>query len=185
MFAIYFPRLKSRLTYVWITDAESYPHSDRRGAFGVLLIRVLAAHNLVNADWFSLSDPYAKAPTGIDLVDLYRWFLWWCLGWWRRWWLQCFVSTVGKKRNKHHIHYDIESSHIYIYFIIFLCNNSTLQCFRCFSLILVLSCLFSDPIPNRSHKKVQRLRLRRSCSRTESPMTMKHIFFYFFLPCFF
>lgn len=32
----------------------------RRGAFGVLLIRVLAAHNLVNADWFSLSDPYAK-----------------------------------------------------------------------------------------------------------------------------
>ena len=33
----------------------------RRGAFGVLLIRVLAAHNLINADWFSLSDPYAKA----------------------------------------------------------------------------------------------------------------------------
>lgn len=41
----------------------------------MLLIRVLAAHHLVNADWFSLSDPYAKAPgdipeTGIDLVDL-------------------------------------------------------------------------------------------------------------------
>lgn len=32
----------------------------RRGAFGVLLIRVVAAHHLVNADWFSLSDPYAK-----------------------------------------------------------------------------------------------------------------------------
>ncbi|CAL1157726.1 unnamed protein product [Cladocopium goreaui] len=36
----------------------------RRGAFGVLLIRVLAAHNLVNADWFSLSDPYAKVILG-------------------------------------------------------------------------------------------------------------------------
>ena len=33
----------------------------RRGALGVLLVRVLAAHNLINADWFSLSDPYAKA----------------------------------------------------------------------------------------------------------------------------
>ncbi|CAJ1352631.1 unnamed protein product [Effrenium voratum] len=32
----------------------------RRGALGVLLVRVLAAHNLINADWFSLSDPYAK-----------------------------------------------------------------------------------------------------------------------------
>ena len=36
----------------------------RRGAFGVLLVRVLAAHNLINADWWSLSDPYTKAQVG-------------------------------------------------------------------------------------------------------------------------
>ena len=78
----------------------------------MLLIRVLAAHNLVNADWFSLSDPYAKAPTGIDLVDLYRWLM--------------FDAWDGggddynvllaqwEKRNKHHIHYEL-SHLIYIY----------------------------------------------------------------------
>lgn len=33
----------------------------RRGAIGVLLVRVVAAYDLINADWFSLSDPYAKA----------------------------------------------------------------------------------------------------------------------------
>ena len=34
---------------------------ERRGVSGLLLVRVVAAHDLVNADWWSLSDPYAKA----------------------------------------------------------------------------------------------------------------------------
>ena len=39
---------------------ELLADAKRRGAIGVLLVRVVAAYDLINADWFSLSDPYAK-----------------------------------------------------------------------------------------------------------------------------
>ena len=37
---------------------------ERRGVFGLLLVRVLQAYDLVNADWWSLSDPYCKVTVG-------------------------------------------------------------------------------------------------------------------------
>ena len=107
----------------------------------MLLIRVLAAHDLVNADWFSLSDPYAKArherrrdPVPGDVVTP-------CVVCSVQWGTHnqfhsvlhhawgssdiswdgeggydsnvLFVGTIGKdwERNKHHVHYDIISSH--------------------------------------------------------------------------
>ncbi|CAK9112545.1 unnamed protein product [Durusdinium trenchii] len=45
---------------------ELLADAQRRGAFGVLLVRVLAAHNLINADWWSLSDPYTKVTVDGD-----------------------------------------------------------------------------------------------------------------------
>lgn len=35
-----------------------------RGAVGALWVRIIAAYDLINADWFSLSDPYVKVTVG-------------------------------------------------------------------------------------------------------------------------
>eukprot|EP00439_Symbiodinium_sp_Y106_P017241 s455_g2.t1 len=49
------------LSTLWREDVdEKIDAAAARGAIGLLLVRVVAAHNLINADWFSLSDPYVK-----------------------------------------------------------------------------------------------------------------------------
>lgn len=53
------------LSTLWREDVdEKIDAAAARGAIGLLLVRVVAAHNLINADWFSLSDPYVKVKVG-------------------------------------------------------------------------------------------------------------------------
>eukprot|EP00931_Biecheleriopsis_adriatica_P108667 TRINITY_DN83003_c0_g1_i1.p1 TRINITY_DN83003_c0_g1~~TRINITY_DN83003_c0_g1_i1.p1 ORF type:complete len:389 (+),score=83.53 TRINITY_DN83003_c0_g1_i1:59-1225(+) len=48
-----------------ITDLSSeVAEASKRGAFGVLWVKVIAAYDLINADWWSLSDPYVKVTVG-------------------------------------------------------------------------------------------------------------------------
>ncbi|CAE7496208.1 Nedd4l [Symbiodinium natans] len=53
------------LSTLWRDDVEEkLAAAAARGSIGVLLVRVVAAYNLINADWFSLSDPYVKVKVG-------------------------------------------------------------------------------------------------------------------------